>query len=125
MVKLVSNRGTDEMPFCSQSCLDLFNETKDAVLVTFNEDPLKPFQQTEYRQFVPALPVRKERQAQSSCSIATQTDFVYSCKCNKENTRKKLVATKRLAFDGAQALQKQIKQEFGAAHQNKLPRRKA
>lgn len=125
MVKLVSNRGTDEMPFCSQSCFDLYNETKDAVLVTFNEGPLKQIRQTDYRKFVPALPVKKERQAESSCSIGTQTDFAFKCKCNKENTRKKLVATKRLAFDSAQTLQKHIKQEFGVVHQNKSRRSKA
>lgn len=122
MVKVVSNRGTDEMPFCSRSCLDLFTETENAVLVTFNDDALKEHRQTEYREFVPKLPVKKERQTKGKTTVATQTDFVCDCKCNKENTRTKLVPVKRLAKDTG--LQQEIKQEFAPRNPEKNVRAK-
>lgn len=102
MVQLVSERGTNAKPFCSQSCLELFTETESAVLVEVGDMDEKKCQE-----FVEVMRMDKEHPVElpgmkEAADAQTQTEWPpdcnnnSSCETNKENIpRVKLIARKR------------------------------
>lgn len=103
MVTLISDRGTNEKPFCSKSCLELFNETENAVLVNVGENDAE-----RSREYISMLRSSKDHQVslpgkKTSVDVGTQTEWLFDCNnndihTNKENIpRMKLAARKRNA----------------------------
>lgn len=101
MVLAVSDRGTNEKPFCSKSCLELFLETEHAVLVAVDQEDEKRI--AGPRQFIQLLRTDKDKFVElpgKKVSVATQTDLVCDFNnndWNKENKRVALIGRKRNA----------------------------
>lgn len=84
MVTMITNRGTSEQYYCSKSCLELAEETENAVLVDIGpeaEQEIREFmalQRQDKNQFV-QLPGKR-------VSVATQTDFADPDNNNNNDT---------------------------------------
>lgn len=82
MVTLISDRGTNERYFCSKSCLELFVELENAVLVDVGQEA-----DQDVRDFMSMMRRDTDRFVQlpgKRVSVATQTDFVYDHNNNND-----------------------------------------